>query len=94
MPRNESVDLVTVAQALHWFSLEIFYAEVRRVSKPTGLIAAWTYTLPQITTGIDSIVLKLCSDILGDQYWPKERKYIDERYRTIPFPFQEIQPTA
>src|ERR1043165_5287441 len=35
---NASVDLVTVAQALHWFDFDRFYREVQRVLRPGGLI--------------------------------------------------------
>jgi SAM-dependent methyltransferase len=90
---NTSVNLITVAQALHWFPLNSFYEEVKRVSKSNGIIAVWCYPLAKITHEIDIIVKKLYDDILGDEYWPKERRYIDEAYRTIPFPFQAIEPT-
>ena len=39
---SASVDLVTVAQALHWFRLPAFFSEVRRVPRPTGVLAVWT----------------------------------------------------
>lgn len=82
-----TVDLITVAQALHWFTLNDFYQEVRRVLKPQGIIAAWCYSLGRVTPAIDAILHKLYEDILGDDYWPKERRYIDDAYRTISFPF-------
>ncbi len=88
--QNGTVDLVTVAQALHWFPLDAFYQEVKRVSKKNGIIAIWAYSLAKITPALDKITSKLYSEILGDRYWPKERKYIDEGYRNIPFPFKEI----
>src|SRR3989338_2539931 len=75
-----SVDLVTVAQALHWFDLPSFYTEVNRVLKPAGIIAAWCYSLGHLTPDIDRLIQKLYVDILGDTYWPKERRYIDEEY--------------
>lgn len=87
---DHSVDLVTVAQAVHWFDFEGFYAEVKRVSKPGGLIALWTYVLLQIDKGpIDELINKIYVNILGE-YWDKERKWVDEQYQTIPFPFEEI----
>ncbi|KTC93820.1 class I SAM-dependent methyltransferase [Legionella drozanskii] len=85
-----SIDLITVAQALHWFNFDLFYEEVRRVSKPAGIIAVWCYSLGKFDTGLDDLVTKLYTDILGDEYWPMERRYIDEEYRTIPFPFSKI----
>lgn len=89
---NGSVNLVTVAQALHWFSIEAFYQEVNRVCKADGIIAIWAYSLAKISPTLDKLVTKLYSEILGDRYWPKERKYIDEKYQSIPFPFREIEP--
>lgn len=87
---NHSCDLVTVAQAIHWFRHENFYAEVRRVLKPGGLIAVWGYGLHTVDGTIDSIVKKYYSDIVGP-HWPPERKYIEERYETLPFPFAQIE---
>lgn len=85
---DHSVDLITVAQALHWFKLDDFYREVQRVAKPNALLAAWCYTLISISPAIDTLIHYLYGTILGDAYWPKERHYIDEAYETIYFPFQ------
>jgi Methyltransferase domain len=90
MLSNGSVDLITVAQALHWFDLDKFYEEVRRVSRYEGIIAAWCYSLGFINDEVDELIKKLYHDILGSAYWPEERRYIDEGYRTIPFPFKKI----
>jgi SAM-dependent methyltransferase len=87
-----SVDLVTIAQALHWFKFDEFYREVRRVAKPGAMIAAWTYSLGKMTPDINAIILKFYRDILGETYWPAERRYIDNHYQDVPFPFQKIQP--
>jgi hypothetical protein len=87
---DDSVDLVTVAQALHWFDLDRFYSEVRRVGRARSVIAAWTYGLATITPKIDAVVLRLYSDVLGT-YWPPERRLVEQRYATIPFPFAEIE---
>ncbi|MBI3575411.1 MAG: class I SAM-dependent methyltransferase [Gammaproteobacteria bacterium] len=88
-----TVDLITVAQALHWFDLNHFYAEACRVLKPAGVLAAWCYGLNEIESGIDEIVRRYYRDVVGP-YWPPERHLIDERYRTIPFPFAELTPPA
>lgn len=85
-----SVSLVTVAQALHWLDHARFYAEVRRVLKPGGVIAAWAYS--DCNTGdaaIDRIKDRLYVDLTGP-YWPPERAHVDAGYRTLPFPFVEI----
>jgi SAM-dependent methyltransferase len=84
-----SVDLVTVAQAVHWFDMERFYREVRRVLKPEGRLAVWCYGLSRINPSIDRVVQHYYTNIVGP-YWPPERRYIDEKYQTIPFPFAEL----
>jgi SAM-dependent methyltransferase len=89
LPDN-SIDLITVAQAIHWFDFEKFYAEVRRVARPGALIAVWTYSLLRLTPVIDEVIDNLYMNITGP-YWDKERAYVDEAYRTIPFPFTEVQ---
>lgn len=86
---SSTVDLVTVAQAIHWFDFEAFYEEVRRVCRPGALIAAWTYAGIGVTKEIDGVVEKLYQDITG-AYWDKERRYVDDCYKSIPFPFEEI----
>jgi SAM-dependent methyltransferase len=85
---QRSVDLVTVAQALHWFDLERFYAEVRRVLKPEGVLAAWAYKLASVTLSIDVIVNHYYSDVVGD-YWPAERVLV-EKFEELAFPFLEM----
>jgi SAM-dependent methyltransferase len=83
-----SCDLVTVAQALHWFDLERFYAEVRRVLKSRGVVAAWAYKLAQIEPAIDAVVNHYYSDVVG-AYWPPERGLV-EKFEELAFPFPEI----
>lgn len=84
-------DLITVAQAIHWFDFDKFYEKVRYTLKPDGIIAVIGYNLMTIDEESDKIIRHFYSAILGDKYWDKERKYLDEQYKTIPFPFQEIQ---
>ena len=85
---DKSVDLITVAQALHWFNFENFYAEVNRIAKPGAVIAVWTYTLLHISAQIDPIINEYYTTLAD--YWDAERKYVDERYDNIPFPFTKI----
>jgi SAM-dependent methyltransferase len=89
--RDNSVDLITVAQAAHWFDLNKFYNEVTRISKSNGVLAIWSYGMHKIDNNIDKISEKLNigGDILG-KYWPRETNYVKEDYKTIPFPFKEI----
>lgn len=86
-----SVDLITVAQALHWFDLDAFYASARRALKPGGVLAAWAYGLSRVTPDVDKLIDDFYFVGVGP-YWPKERKLVDDGYRSIPFPFQELQP--
>lgn len=87
---NNSVDLITVAQALHWFDFEKFYSEVKRVLKPEGLVAVWTYSLPKISTEIDKIILHFHDNVVGE-FWQRENQFVSDEYRTVPFPFKEIK---
>lgn len=86
---DRSIDLVTVAQALHWFDRPRFWEEVRRVLQPNGVIAVWTYVMIEIAPAIDEIVRRFYSGVVGP-YWPPERRITEERYRTIEFPFAEF----
>ncbi len=90
---EQKVDLITVAQALHWFNFEKFYSEVKRVASPRAVIAAWTYDLASIEPEIDQVVLHYY-DSTTKRFWPPERKWVDIHYRTIPFPFEEIKAPA
>jgi SAM-dependent methyltransferase len=92
---SASLDLVTVAQALHWFDLDAFYGEVQRVLKPSGVIAVWTYGALHVegSGGTDAIVQEFYHDIVGP-YWPPERRYVEEGYRGLAFPFTELSPPA
>ena len=82
-----SCDLVTVAQALHWFDTQAFFENVQTCLKPDGVLAAWSYGVHKINTEIDSIVGELYEDILGP-YWPPERRLVENHYRDIVFPFE------
>ena len=93
---DHSIDLVIVAQAVHWFDHDAFYREVRRVVRPGGVIAAWTYTLfhappddPQ-ASDIDAVLRYFYDEVTGP-YWPPEREHVEAAYQTIPFPFEELE---
>ena len=88
---NEPVDLITVAQAIHWFDFEAFYTVVDRVLKPAGRLAVLGYPLLTVDEPVDTVIKKLYEDILGDRYWDPERKHVEARYRTIPFPLEEVE---
>lgn len=91
---ENTFDLITVSQALHWFDLDKFYTEVKRTVKPNGWIAVWTYTLPSISPEIDELVHKKFYHKMLGEYWDAERKLVDEKYKTISFPFKEIHCPA
>lgn len=90
---DASVDLVTVAQALHWFDHPRFYAEVRRVLRPGGVLAAWTYEMFRIEPRIDAVVEAWYRGPL-DAHWPPERRHVEAGYRSIAFPFDAIAAPA
>jgi ubiquinone/menaquinone biosynthesis C-methylase UbiE len=86
---DQSCDLVTVAQALHWFCNDAFYREVNRVLKPNGLIAAWTYTLLDAEPQINALIADFHQNTVGP-WWPAERKWVDLGYAGMLFPFDEV----
>ncbi|MGI9174279.1 MAG: class I SAM-dependent methyltransferase [Rhodothermales bacterium] len=90
---RQSVDVVTVAQALHWLDVDRFYAEVRRVLKPGGMLAAWTYGLFRVTPYVDRVLDRYYHDLVGS-YWPPERRHVEAAYRTLPFPFERLAAPA
>lgn len=84
-----SMDLVTVAQALHWFDVDAFHAEVRRVLKPGGIIAEWGYGECSVSVEVDAVFQVLYEDVLG-AYWPAERRHIENAYADLAFPFETV----
>ncbi|HEV2734674.1 MAG TPA: class I SAM-dependent methyltransferase [Longimicrobiaceae bacterium] len=85
-----SADLVTVAQAVHWFDLPAFFREARRVLRPGGLLAAWGYGNPALPDAApDRTLTGFIDGILGP-YWPPERRILLEGYASIDFPFREV----
>jgi hypothetical protein len=85
-----SVDLVTVAQALHWLDLPAFYGEVSRVLAPGGVFAVWCYGLQHLDDpDIDRLLEHFYADVVGP-YWAPARALVESGYRTVPFPFEEL----
>lgn len=87
---RQSVDIITSAQAIHWFDLDLFYQSVFRVLKPGGLIAVWCYDRTEIDPAIDRVVKSYSSEIVGP-YWSPKLRFVNRHYRTLPFPFAEIR---
>lgn len=89
--RGQAVDLVTVAQALHWFDVQAFYREVNRVLNRGGVLAVWTYGNQKLDDGeIDAVLTRFYRDVVGP-YWRPERRHVESGYRSLPFPFAELE---
>ena len=88
-----SFDLVTVATAAHWLDLERFYAEARRVLKPNGVIAVWSYFASHVSPEVDSVVQRYADEVLAG-YWTPHHGHVHDEYRNLPFPFEEIAAPA
>ncbi len=84
-----SAQLVTAAQALHWMDVDAFLQEARRVLQPGGLLAVWCYSLCRITPPIDELVEYFYRVTVG-AYWPPERRLVNEGYRTVALPIDEL----
>lgn len=88
---SDSVDLLTVAQAVHWFDWDTFYPEAKRIIRPGGICAVISYLLCHTEPAVDRAIDRLYTNITAE-YWPPERHYVEKKYRTIPFPFRELAP--
>jgi ubiquinone/menaquinone biosynthesis C-methylase UbiE len=86
--RDRVVDLVTAAQGVHWFDFDAFWREVRRVLVPGGCVAVWTSYTTHVDPAVDAVLARFRAEV--HDYWPPERRWVEEQYRTIPFPFAEI----
>jgi SAM-dependent methyltransferase len=87
--RDGSVDLVAVAQALHWFDLPAFCAEAARVARPGAVLAAWCYGNCRVTHDFDRAYARLYEEIVGP-YWPPERVHVEDGYRSLHLPFAAL----
>jgi SAM-dependent methyltransferase len=90
---EESADLLTAAQAFHWFDHPRFFAEARRVVRPGGCLAVWCYGLAAITPEIDAAVYELYETYLGP-YWEPERRLVEQGYKNVQVPFVELEPPS
>lgn len=89
----ESIDALSVATAMHWFNLEGFYAEARRVLRPGGVIAVWSYFNHSVDERIDPVVKRFGHEIVGP-YWSEKLRAVNRSYASLPFPFEEIEHPA
>jgi SAM-dependent methyltransferase len=89
-----TADLVVFEQALEWLDLDRFYPEAARVLTPGGILAVWTYGTQYLDdAAIDLLLQRFYSDVVGP-YWPGERRHVESGYRTLPFPFPELEPQS
>lgn len=88
-----SADLATAAQAAHWFDLDPYYAEVRRVVRPGGVVALVSYGSASTGSGVDAVLRRFHDDLLAP-HWPPERRHVEDGYRSLPFPFREVEAPA
>ena len=89
---DHSVDAVVIAQALHWFDLETFWPEVRRVLRPGGIVTTWSYRTLDVDDPATSRLLRhIYEDVVG-QWWPANRRHVENGYADLSFPFTPISP--
>jgi ubiquinone/menaquinone biosynthesis C-methylase UbiE len=88
---DHSVDVITVAQSMHWFDIDAFHREVTRILKPNGIIAVWTYALLSGTPELTDIIQRLYRHTAA--WWPADRAHVDNHYANLAFPYQRIEFT-
>ncbi len=88
-----SVDLIVAAQAAHWFDLDAFYAEVRRIAKPGALLALVSYGVPYIADPVNTVFQQgYWQDV--HRFWPAERVHVETGYAELYFPYEPIEVPA
>jgi ubiquinone/menaquinone biosynthesis C-methylase UbiE len=91
---SDSIDLVVVAQVLHWFDVAAFHNEASRVLKPHGILAEWCYGHIEIdNAAVDGLIQNFYADVVGP-YWPPERAHVENAYRKLPFPYERLPVPA
>jgi ubiquinone/menaquinone biosynthesis C-methylase UbiE len=88
---DNCMDLITVAQALHWINTDIFFEEARRALVPGGVVAVWAYGHCTVNPQVDPIIENFHYNTVGP-YWPKERQIVEDGYTTVVMPFEELKP--
>ncbi|MDX1694822.1 MAG: class I SAM-dependent methyltransferase [Ketobacteraceae bacterium] len=85
-----SIDMVVVAQAIHWFDQARFFEKVDQLLKPGGLLAVWGYQLMEANEALDPLLKAFHDDFVGP-YWPQERSLLNNGYATIRFPYPALE---
>ena len=88
---GQRFDLITVAQAVHWFDSDAYHREVRRVARPGAVLAEWGYQLCRLETPELTQVLDNFHDVTSGPYWDANRRHIEIEYANLPFPFADVQ---
>ena len=88
---NQRFDLITVAQAVHWFDIDAYHREVRRVARPGAVLAEWGYQLCRLETPALNQVLADFHDVTSGPYWDANRRHIENEYAGLPFPFADVR---
>jgi hypothetical protein len=91
---DKSVNLVTVAQAIHWLDHAKFYDEAKRVMQDDAAIAIWGYGDPLIDDPALDAIVRAYNRGTIESYWKPERDLILAELKTIPFPFREVVAPA
>lgn len=91
---DQSFDLITVAQAIHCFDADQFYAEAKRTLKEDGVLAVLGFGLIEVQdVELNLLIQQLYFDTLQG-FDDVERAQIDHAYQTLPFCFEEIETPA
>lgn len=85
---DRSVDLITVAQALHWFDIDGFFAEAERVLAPEGVLAVWSYERCSVNVECNRVIGRIFAEV--EEYWPPERSIVDSGYKDVDMPFTPL----
>ncbi|MCH2140621.1 MAG: class I SAM-dependent methyltransferase [Phycisphaerales bacterium] len=85
---DDCVDLIASGQSAHWFEPQAFAAEATRIGKKGAVVALWCYDRPRVMPAVDACIDQLYYEVLAGM-WDRRRSYIDDRYRSLPFPFEE-----
>jgi SAM-dependent methyltransferase len=91
--RDGAIDLVTVAQAMHWLDRERFFRELDRVLAPDGALAIWSYGMVRSSPEIDAVIEPFYRDTVGP-WWPPERSHVESGYRSFALPIEEAATPA
>ena len=86
---ENSVDLITVAQAVHWLDLPTFYPLASRLlRKPGGVIAVWCYNSPAVNPEFDAAMEAFFHTTLP--YRERNANHVFDEYKSLPFPFESV----